>query len=196
MAKMAGGNFWDGFRNGVISSGLNHAVHTGLFGQGIMMASITGRTRHIFGPDAISTSGSFNGSSGVNLGAETGGLLVLRGENAGLYPINDISLGIGTVDVSWGVEITKLYYSGSVANIYSETFYGTRVEANLSFDVGVSVGLNASYAYLPNNEFVIGVGYCVGVGFSATSVAGNVNWGASGANANQIRNAINRELTR
>ncbi|NJM14988.1 MAG: RHS repeat-associated core domain-containing protein [Bacteroidales bacterium] len=47
-AEIAGGNFWDGARNGAISAGLNHGIHSGLFGEGLMMASITGRTRHLF----------------------------------------------------------------------------------------------------------------------------------------------------
>ena len=158
--------------------------------------SITSRTRHLFSLDAISASGSANGSSGLNVRAETGGLLVLRGKAAGLYPINDISFGAGTVDISATAEITQLYYSGNVSNIDAQTFYSTRWEGNISVDIGFSVGVNASYANVANNEYVLGLGISVGVGVSATVVAGNVNWGASGSNAKQIRNAINHELTR
>ncbi len=47
-----------------------------------------------------------------------------------------------------------------------------------------------------NNEYVLSLGLSLGFGASATVAAGNVNWGSSGANAKQIRDAINHELTR
>jgi len=77
-AKIAGGDFWDGARNGAISAGLNHGIHSGLFGEGLMVSSITGRTRHLFGPDAMSFDGTFDVSSGVAMGIEKGGLVTIH----------------------------------------------------------------------------------------------------------------------
>jgi RHS repeat-associated protein len=192
-AEIAGGNFWDGARNGAISAGLNHGIHSGLFGEGLMMSAITGRTRHLFGPDAIATTASLNGSAGVNVGAETGGIEVLRGSETGWYPINDVSSGVGLLDVSLSLEVTKLYYSGTVRNIYANTFYGNRWEGNFSFVAGGSVGLNVIYSRLPSNEFVVGYGISYGIGVGSM-FSGNINWGASGSNAKQLRDLINSGL--
>jgi hypothetical protein len=164
-----------------------------MFGEGLMMSAITGRTRHLFGPDAIVTTASLNGSAGVNVGAETGGLEVLRGSETGWYPINDVSSGVGLLDISLSLEVTKLYYSGSVRNIYANTFYGNRWEGNFSFVAGGSVGLNVIYSRLPSKEFVVGYGISYGIG-AGPMFSGNINWGASGGNAKQLRDLINSGL--
>ena len=192
-SSLAGGSFWRGVGQGLITSGLNHAAHSGLFGQNFAASLITGRVRHMFGPDAISGSGSLNVSSGVNAGVEGGGLIVLRGNEKGLHPITDVSGGVGTIDVSLTAEATSLYYSGSVGNIKASTFYGTRWEGNFSIDVGISVGVNASYARTTGG-FVLGIGPSIGIGASASLISGNINWGASGANGQQAKAYIQEQL--
>ena len=51
-ASMAGGSFWEGVCNGLICSGLNHALHlaVGPLNKGLAIAMVTGRIRHMFGP--------------------------------------------------------------------------------------------------------------------------------------------------
>jgi hypothetical protein len=167
---------------------------SGVFGKGLAMASITGRTRHLFGPDATSYSLSLNGSAGVNVGAEGGALVVHRGIDKGIHSIVDFSAGIGGVDVSLTGETTDLYYSGNINSIKATNFYGSRVEGNISIGAFVSVGLNISYARLENSNYVLGIGTSFGVGVSATIAAFNINTGVSAVNASQagklIRNAL------
>lgn len=87
---------------------------------------MTQQLRHLFGPDAISYVASLNASSLINLGAEKGKLLVLRGNQKGIHSLNEISGGLGGLDVSITGEMTKLYYSGSTNDISANTFYGAR----------------------------------------------------------------------
>ncbi|MGI5914625.1 MAG: hypothetical protein ACOX5K_07915 [Bacteroidales bacterium] len=193
-SELAGGNFWDGFRNGAISSGLNHGIHTGVFGEGLMMASITGKTRHLFGPDAIARTGGFSVSSGVHAGAETGRLRVLRGDDAGSYPLNDVGFGAGGIEGTLAYEKTNLYYSGAAANIKAETFYGLRWEGNFGAGAIAAIGYTGIYSALPNNEFVVGIGYSIGVGASPFILSISINWGAAGSNGSIIGNTIRRKF--
>ncbi len=159
-AEIGGGDFWDGFRNGAISSGLNHGIHSGVFGRGLMMSSITGRTRHLFGPDAIAIAGTGDVSAGVNVGLEKGGLAVLRGKDRGLYSLNDMGVGIGGISVSGGVEFMRLY--SSAAQVSKGHFYGNRYEGNLSVTVfDVSVGVTGTYS-----KHSTGGGYTIGMGYT------------------------------
>lgn len=65
----------------------------------------------------------------------------------------------------------------------------------VGIDFGLSAGINAIYSKVGQN-FVIGFGPTIGVGYSATVLSGNINWGASGANLKTIRKAINSGLNR
>ena len=173
--------------------GLNHGIHAGVFGEGLMMASITGKTRHLFGPDAMSFAGTFDASSGVAMGIEKGGLVVLRGDKAGIYNLNDLGVGVGGITVSAGVEVVKLYTSS--ATVMKSHFYGPRYEANLSFTVGcVNIGGTAIYAR-HSQGFTIGYGVTIGVDAIPFNVGFNHNKGASSEYFYQLtpelRNAFN-----
>ena len=193
-SELAGGDFWDGFRNGAISSGLNHVIHSGLFGEGVMMASVTGKTRHLFGPDAIARTGGFSVSSAVNAGAETGRLRVLRGDYPGSYPLNDVGFGAGGIEGTLTYEKVNLYYSGAISNIKAETFYDVRWEGNIGAGAIAAIGYTGIYSSLPNNEFVIGIGYSIGVGASPFILTMSINWGAAGPKGDFIDRAIKRKL--
>ena len=174
---IAGGNFIDGFRQGLISGGLNHGVHAGWFGQNIAMAAITGRTRHIFGPDATAISGNISAGVGLGISAEKGALFMLRGQDAGkIFAFDDWGLGASLASASGSIEICKLYYSGN-SDFSKDVFYGTRLEANLAVDAGISVGVTGLYSSLDNGNFVIGLGANAGVGASLTILDVNINFG-------------------
>lgn len=78
---MAGGNFWDGVRQGLISGGLNHGVHAGWFGPN-MAAAITQKIRHLWGPGALQLSGSITSAFGIGTKMEKGEVFMLRGKDA------------------------------------------------------------------------------------------------------------------
>jgi RHS repeat-associated protein len=146
---VAGGDFWDGARNGAISSGLNHAVHSGALGKGIMMAAITGRTRHLWGPDAVLLARTLDMSAGGTVAGEAGALMILRGEDRGLRWAFDGGTGVATeVGMSTGIELSEYYYSGRVRNLNRNSFMGSRTEFNLNFTAlpFVSAGVTVSYA--------------------------------------------------
>ena len=175
-SSVAGGNFWDGFRNGAISAGLNHAVHSGFFGENLAAASITGKLRHLFGADAIAVSGNAAAGMGGGIKVEKGGIAILRGKDAGEFiGYDDIGAGASTPSASATAGVTKLYYSGS-RNFSHRVFFGPRNEFNLSFDAGLSVGATAIYASVENN-FIIGFGVTAGFGASATFLDVNFNLG-------------------
>lgn len=109
-SPISGGNFWDGARNGAISSGLNRALHSGFFGEGLAMSAITGRTRHLFGPDARSFNLTVEGSHGGSMATEVGLLKILRGSEAGVYLMKDVGAGILTdIQVSAGIENSRYF---------------------------------------------------------------------------------------
>ncbi|MGI9526814.1 MAG: hypothetical protein ACR2MS_06875 [Weeksellaceae bacterium] len=49
---------------GAITAGLNHGLHSGLFGRNAAIAALTGRLRHLWGPDAGIISGTATVSAG------------------------------------------------------------------------------------------------------------------------------------
>ena len=180
-AEIMGGNFWDGARNGAISAGLNHAVHAGFLGQDIMIASITGRARHLFGPDAIAFAATLDLYFGTGAGFEKGGLVILRGKDQGLYDFNDIGVGPGTPAFGVGAEAVKLY--SSAYNVLKSHFYGPRWEGNISASVSaVSLGAAATFAtHAGGKGFTIGLGYSLGLSALPIPIFGgiNINRGAS-----------------
>lgn len=191
-AKIAGGNFWDGARTGAISAGLNHGIHSGLFGDGLMIASITGRTRHLFGPDAVSLAGTVDGYSGIGVGIEKGGLILLRGEEAGIYGFNDLGVGVGGLTISAGTEVVKLY--SSAQKVMKSHFYGPRYEANLSFTVA-NVNIGGTSIYARHSEgFTIGYGVTLGFDAMPFNIGFNFNRGASGQNLHQLTNELRKAI--
>lgn len=191
-AEIAGGDFWDGFRNGAISSGLNHGIHSGLLGEGLMMSSITGRTRHLFGPDAIAIAGTGDVSSGVSVGIEKGGIVVLRGNERGIYSLNDVGIGIGGITVSAGAEVMRLY--SSAGKVLRSHFYGNRYEGNLSVTIfDVSVGVTGTLSR-HSDGYTVGLGHTIGLDAMPFNIGFNVNKGVTTQyfhQLNSIKNAFN-----
>ncbi|KWW38831.1 MAG: hypothetical protein F083_2118 [bacterium F083] len=186
-ASMAGGSFWDGVCNGLICSGLNHALHlaVGPLNKGLAIAMVTGRIRHMFGPDAIAGAITMDANSGIALSAEGGGLYVLVGKDKGFYSYADLGAGAGLVSVSAGVEFVELYSSSATSEVSVNDFTGPRLEGNYSVTAfGMNVGATAIYSerYDANGVktgYTIGIGPTVGVDAIPFKVGGNVNYGAS-----------------
>jgi len=178
---IAGGKFWDGVRQGLISGGLNHGVHNGWFGLNMAAAAITQKIRHIWGPDAIQITAAGILAPIVGAKLEKGGVYMLRGDNAlsGDW-IDGVSGIIGTPSASAEISVTKLYYSGNIGDISIRAFTGTFKQANIGADVGVSLGVSFSYSNVTPNTFTIGIGGSIGLGFSLTAFDGSIQYGTSG----------------
>lgn len=166
-SRIAGGKFWDGFRNGAISAGLNHGLHEGYFGENLAATAITGKFRHLFGPDAVLYSGDVTSAMGLGAKMEKGYLITLRGKQAGGEWIEGVAGVTGLPTFSGEISQTKLYYSGKINNIKVSTFTGKYYEFNAGATMGISVGAHVSYSKVQNtNNFVLGIGYNLGVGFN------------------------------
>jgi hypothetical protein len=165
-SKIAGGNFWDGFRQGAITAGLNHGVHDGWFGANVAAAAMTQQLRHLIGPDAYDW--SISGMIAPILGGKLkkGYIQMLRGNNKGDF-YDGLGGVVSTPSLSGEFSKTNLYYSGSVSSMNIDSFTGVYYSLNLGADVGISVGMSASYSPIPNtNNFVLGYGESIGLGFS------------------------------
>lgn len=186
-SSMAGGDFWDGVCNGLICSGLNHALHlaVGPLNKGLAIAMVTGRIRHMFGPDAIAGAITMDANSGIALSAEGEGLYVLVGKDKGFYSYADLGAGAGLVSVSAGVEFVELYSSSATSEVKLTDFTGPRLEVNYSVTaLNINIGATAIYSdrYDANGVktgYTIGIGLAVGVDAIPFKVGGNVNYGAS-----------------
>ena len=166
-SELAGGSFIDGARNGAISSGLNHVAHSGALGANVAAALITGKTRHLFGPDATALSGELSSMFGVGNAFEKGILVYHRGSLKNhVEAFDGISLGFGTPSIGADFQITHLYYSGSVQNITSDTYYGYYGQVQFGADLGVGAGIHASTSFLDDGSAVYGFGASIGLGAS------------------------------
>lgn len=181
---MAGGNFWDGVRQGLISGGLNHGVHAGWFGPNMAAAAITQKIRHLWGPDALQLSGSITSAFGIGTKMEKGEVFMLRGKDAiTLNGIDGAAGVVGLPTLSAEISVTRLYYSGSVNSIEIDVFTGVYHQVNVGVDIGLSVGGSIAYSPLSNRYFTIGIG--VGIGFGVSPVYGldaNYQYGTTGTN--------------
>ena len=195
-SSIAGGSFWRGAGQGLITSGLNHAAHGGLLGDNIAASLISGRARHMFGPDAISKSATLSTGIAATAGLERGELEILRGPDKGTHPISDASLGAGYSGLSVGGEFTKLYYSGRyVSQIHAGVFYGTRTEIVLSAGVGVNASVNAVYS--GNSDGMGGFTFGWGAGLGVGAVPGfgaEINWGASHRDLRSVKGKVNKTI--
>jgi len=182
-AKLAGGNFWEGVSQGLITSGLNHAAHSGLLGEGFAVALVTQRLRHIISPDAIHV------AAGVEVGVvplievKLGKVILLRGKLAGTVEnLWEFAIG-GGLDMGVSGEVTRLYYNGNAADMRVSTFEGQRIQGILGYSIGLEVSQSVSYSSLENNNFVLGVGNGVGFGLGLPTpfglFSGNITYGYS-----------------
>ena len=202
-SSISGGRFWDGFRNGAISAGLNHAVHTGVFGRGVMMESITGRTRHLFGPDAIARAVTADISVGEAFGGEVGSVEILVGKDKGFHYYKDLGVGAGVPTASFGVEVVDMYSSSSLSEVSIDDFSGPRWEINGSltaygFGIGITGVLSEHYDESGMNPkgFTIGVGRSINVDAVTCKASFNINYGISDVdNSYNWKNYIRGPLT-
>src|SRR5690606_33004145 len=101
---------------------------------------ITGRTRHLFGPDAWSLAHTGEVTSGTSTSMSKGKLYIVRGEDKGWHNFNEAAIGMGGVSISTGGNLTK-YYS-SAATVLKSHFYGVSYGASISAALGLSLGSN------------------------------------------------------
>ena len=176
--KICGGEFWDGARNGAISAGLNHAVHSGVFGTGLAMAAITGRTRHLFQSDASSFGVTGDASYVMSATGEKGVLWLKNGKDAGFYVMTDKGFGAVTdVSVSAGIELSEYYFSGPLSELTIDVFKGFRMEYNLNVSLFgyFGAGLTVVHANAPKTDYsVYGIGITGSIGFSLFQLPGNI----------------------
>lgn len=186
-SSICGGSFWDGFRNGAISSGLNHAVHAGVFGKGLAIASMTGRTRHLWGPDAKAYAGSLEVSAGIATSAEVGGIEIFVGKYKGFHPYSEIGMGAGGLSTSLGVDMIEMYSTSSVSEVQLDDFSGSFEKISLSGTVlpFISIGASASISYHQGNAnnlgFTIGIGHSVSLDPMPVNANFTITHGASKA---------------
>ena len=190
-SMIAGGDFMDGFRQGLISGGLNHGIHSGWFGSNIQYAAITQKPRHLFGPDAYALGGSITANPLFGLKMGKGGILPVRGSDKGVFSTYD-ELGFtgGTPTVSIDASVTKLYYSGRASQITTTSFVGHYHSLSLGVDLGASIGVSGVYSNLPNGKFVIGGGVNVGLGFSPILLDAHYTYGSLGRNRIELFNGF------
>ena len=164
-SMIAGGNFIDGMRQGLISGGLNHGIHSGWFGPNVAAAAVTQRLRHLFGPDAVALSGNLSLIAGYGGKYENGAIALLRGK-ASAKNFQGVAGALGFPTASMEISVTNLYYNGPVSNIEMSIFLGNYQEFNLGLDVGISVGVHASISTISSENFVLGIGTNYGAGIS------------------------------
>lgn len=188
-SSLAGGNAMDGFRTGMISGGLNHALHYGLLGMRLAISSKTGQLRHLFGPDAKTYAITFDAGIGGALSAEAGKLHVLRGPEEGWYDYYDLGSGGGIqAGAEAGGEVMELYSSAN--EVKAKQFYGARHEYILSYDGTFSLGYGGGIGVVYSSH-TDGTGFTIGVGISGTwgfSAPITISWN-KGASAETIEQA-------
>ncbi len=91
-----------------------------------------------------------------------------------IFAFDDSGLGASLASASGSIEIYKLYYSGN-SDFSKDVFYGTRLEANLAVDAGISVGVTGLYSSFENRTFII-IGLVGNVGEGASSVILYLNY--------------------
>lgn len=169
---------------GLITSGLNHAAHSGLLGEGFAVALVTQRFRHIISPDAIHY--AVGGEVGVAplIEIKLGKILMLRGDQAGsLENLWEFAIG-GGLDMGVSGEATNLYYNGPVGLVDVSRFTGYRVQGLVGVSVGVEVTGSVSFSAINEREFVLGVGRGIGYGLGVSpmpgvGLSGNLTYGYS-----------------
>ncbi len=162
---IGGGNFWDGVRQGLITSGLNHAAHSGMLGQGLAVSLVTGRMRHILGPDASAIGGA--GDAAVGGGAHVAALRVRMNvgpQKGQWFTLGEAGLHVG-LELGVSIGVTDYYYSGRTSSftVNNLTGYGWSLAGSAGIPLGPDVGASVSYAK-SGNHFVIGIGYSIGWG--------------------------------
>ena len=93
---IGGGDFWQGAAIGAIVTGLNHAAHSGVFGQSLAASLLTGRIRHLFGPDARGVTANIDLVGGGGTDQNHGLLEILVGPET--KDLMDIAAALSLLD--------------------------------------------------------------------------------------------------
>jgi len=178
-SSIAGGSFWKGVGQGLITSGLNHAAHSGAFGEGLAASLVTGKVRHMFGPDATGFYGSGDAAAGGGGHAQKTGVLMRRGKQAGSFFAMDESGMHAGLELGVSAGIENYYYSGSTSSFTINSLAGYAWQAGASVGLGsIDVGASISYARSGSNgqHFVLGFGYDIGWSPLPVKVSGTAGY--------------------
>jgi hypothetical protein len=160
-------------------------MHSGLMRDDIAMSVITGKTRHLFGPDAVGLGGNLEAATaaaGSSLGVDA--ILIKRGPHKGeIIAIGSAALAAG-FDVSASVVVTKYYFSGSLKFLKPSSFEGSFLSISAAFTFGIDIGAKASWSYVEtvknNFAYMYSLSYSLGVGipspFGPWNASANVGY--------------------
>src|SRR5690554_510047 len=82
------------------------------------MSMLTGKDRHLYGPDAVVFTKTVEGGAGVGGTVGFGIIVFTRGEHKGkAYRLTDAGAGISSIDISTVFTVQGLYYSGSLGDL-------------------------------------------------------------------------------
>lgn len=172
-AELADGKFIHGFRQGVITSGLNHAIHKGVFGLGLTMATITGQWRHLFGPDAVTVeleSGGAVGPAAIRLAG--GGAMALVGPDKGKFkPFFEFGNGFG-LDWGSGGNFAEFYYTGRAESFKLSQLGGISHNGTISASLGKVIGGGISAGFAKDVDNVGNKIFILSIGLSWSPVPG------------------------
>lgn len=137
----------------------------------------TGQFRHLLGPDAIILTKTFEAGAGIGGTVGSGYIIILNGDYAGAYKLDDYGVGISTIDISTGFSAQAVYYSGSIKNITPSEFAGSRFAGSLGLKELGYLGINGGYSKSEKGVNIISFGFSIGLGVSATGLSGSINYG-------------------
>ncbi len=204
---IAGGNFWKGVRQGLITAGLNHVAHhakkgleniknkgkenalfQGAAGRRLAMYRLTGQARHLIAADAYAFSGTFDIGVGGTGGFEKGSIFMLQGsEMFNFYEMSDFGLGLSTPMLSLSLEVVELYFDGPLTQLTHDKFYGLRYELNIGADALGKLGFTGIYSKTKDGYNVYGLGATIGLDGVPNFIDMNINGGVTGKEFHNLR---------
>lgn len=169
----------------------------------IGMSLITGNFRHLFGPDAVAITIGGEVATGVRGTFQKGILLIRSGKDIGIYNLNDLGVGFGTITISGSITITEFYSSvKKIKNIKKEQFYGGRINSDISitaYDFSFGKGYSFSSIELSdtdknNRGFVIGSSYSIGLDAMPFNIGLGLDTGASSESIDNLNTDFQKQI--
>lgn len=214
---LGGGNFWAGAGRGLIVTAFNFLAHKIDNGpkpkkkgsqfkiprlgfrlqapspHGTLMSIITGQSRHIWGPDAVSISIYGQVSSGINVTGSYGYIMTMNGKPA-YSKMYGGEIGGGTVNVGGGIVYTEYYCACSESKISTGLFMGKGWSVNAQLDDFAKFGFGASWSNDNNwkyNTYMLSVSF--GFDLIPTGVDININKNMSSQDFRQLKGILDAQ---